>query len=146
MTGTGNLPITFGHNTLLLSSDFGTNPENVEPERYFVLGGMFDLSGFQPAGLAASDFVIGRTTYYRQLESLGGSFAKLDIFAGGSFQLASIKSDLAQIPDNSGIAAGLLFVGADTPLFPVYLGFGLNNQDEQAFYLNLGRIFNPRQY
>ena len=146
MTGTGNLPITFGHNTLLLSSDFGTNPENVEPERYFVLGGMFDLSGYQPAGLAASDFVIGRTTYYRQLESLGGSFAKLDVFAGGSFQMASLKSDLAQIPDNSDIAAGLLFVGADTPLFPVYFGFGLNNQNEQAVYLNLGRIFNPRQY
>lgn len=146
MTGTGRLPFTYGHNTLLLSSDFGTNPDNVEPERYFVLGGMFDLSGFQPAGLAASDFVIGRATYYRQLESLGGAFAKLDVFAGGSLQMASIKSDIEQIPDSSDIRAGLIFVGADTPLFPIYLGFGLNNESEQAIYLNLGRIFNPRQY
>ena len=145
LTGTAKLPISYGYNTLLLSSDFGTNPQDVQPERYFVLGGMFDLSGFQPAGLAASDFFIGRTTYYRQLDSLGGAFAKLDLFGGASFQMASIKSEIPQIPDNSDILAGLVFLGADTPLFPIYLGFGLNNQNEQAFYLNLGRIFSPRQ-
>lgn len=146
MIGGARVPITYGYNTLLLSTDFGSNPQSVQPERYFVLGGMFDLSGFQPAGLAASDFVIGRATYYRQLDSLGGAFAKLDLFGGASLQMASTKSDIAAIPDNSDITAGLVFLGADTPLFPVYLGFGLNNQNEQAVYLNLGRIFSPRQY
>lgn len=145
LVGNAVQPISNGINTLTLSVDWGVMPETVEPERYFVLGGMFDLSGFQPAGLAASDFVIGRTTYYRELDSLGSAFARLNIFGGGSLQMASLKSDIAQVPDNSGIVAGLLFVGADTPLFPIYFGYGMNNEQESAFYLNLGRVFSPRQ-
>jgi NTE family protein len=144
MQGTFRKPFTFGVNTVMFSADFGTNPETIPPARYFVLGGMFDLSGFQPGGVAASDFVIGRMAYYRELESLGGAFAKLDLFGGASVQAASIKSDFDQIPDDSGIIAGLVFVGADTPLVPIYFGFGLNNENQNSFYLNMGRIFSPR--
>jgi len=144
LQGTARKPFTFGVNTVALSVDFGTNPETIPPERYFVLGGMFDLSGFQPGGVAASDFVIGRLAYYRELAALGGAFAKFNLFGGTSLQAASIKSDFAEIPDDSGILAGLVFIGADTPLVPIYFGFGLNNEQENSFYLNMGRIFSPR--
>ena len=39
---------------------------------------------------------------------------------------------------------GIVFIGADTPLVPIYFGFGLNNEQENSFYLNMGRIFSPR--
>jgi NTE family protein len=106
---------------------------------------MFDLAGYQPGGLAASDFVIGRLTYYRELSSLGGAFAKLNLFGGGSFELASVRSDLPRIDDNTGIVGGLLFVGADTPILPLYLAAGMNNDDEASIYLNIGRIFKSRR-
>jgi hypothetical protein len=51
----------------------------------------------------------------------------------------------AVIPDNTGIVAGMLFVGADTPIVPLYLAAGMNNDDEASFYLNVGRIFRPRR-
>ncbi len=145
ISGSTQLPLTYGANTLALSTDYGTNLETVPGNRVFVLGGMFDIAGYQPGGLSASDFFVGRATYYRELASLGGAFAKLNLFGGGEIEMASLRSDIAQIQDNTDLVGGLVFVGADTPLLPIYLAAGTNNDHESAFYLNVGRIFKPRK-
>jgi NTE family protein len=145
MSGGAAKPLTFGSNTLLLSTDYGVSLDAIPANRVFVLGGMFDLSGYQPGALAASDFVVGRVAYYRQLASLGGAFAKLNLFGGSSIEVASVRSDVSLIEDNTGILAGTLFLGADTPIVPLYLAFGMNNDDEASLYLNIGRIFRPRR-
>ena len=145
MFGGFQQPYTFGHNTLTVSSDFGVTLDTIPAERLFVLGGMFDLAGYQPGGLAASDFVVGRLTYFRELASLGGAFAKLNLFGGSSFEMASVRSDLAIVEDNTSIVGGLIFLGADTPLVPLYLAAGMNNDDEASVYLNIGRIFKVRR-
>jgi NTE family protein len=145
MMGSFQQPVTFGRNTIAFSTDYGVTLETIPAERVFVLGGMFDLAGYQPGGLAASDFVIGRLTYYRELSAIGGALAKLNLFGGGSFELASVRSDLPRIEDNTGIVGGLLFIGADTPVVPLYLAAGMNNDDEASIYLNIGRIFKSRR-
>lgn len=146
LTGGASKPITFADtNTVLISSDFGTSFENIPPERVYVLGGLFDISGYQPGGVTASDFFIGRLAYYRELASLGGAFAKLNLFGGGSIEYASLRSDIAVINDNTEIVGASLFVGAETPIVPIYLAAGGNNDDEFSFYLNLGRIFRARR-
>ncbi len=145
LSGTTQLPLTYGVNTLTLSTDYGTNLETVPANRVFVLGGMFDIAGYQPGGLSASDFFVGRVTYYRELASLGGTFAKLNLFGGGEIEMASLRSDIAQIEDDTGLVGGLLFVGADTPLLPIYVAAGTNNDHQSAVYLNVGRIFKARK-
>jgi NTE family protein len=145
LQGSVQKPLTYGASTFLLSSDYGVSFQTIPAERVYVLGGMFDLAGYQPGSLAASDFAIGRLTYYRELASLGGAFARLDLFGGGSLEMASLRSDLSQIGDNTGIVGGLLFVGADTPIVPLYFAAGMNNDNESSFYLNIGRIFRPRR-
>lgn len=138
-------PFSYGANTLLLSTDYGFSLENIPANRVYLVGGMFDISGYQPGGVAASDFVIGRMALYRELASLGGAFAKLNLFGGGSFEMASLRSDISLIDDNTEILAGSVFVGADTPILPLYLAFGFNNDDEASLYLNIGRIFRARR-
>ncbi|MEY4701163.1 MAG: hypothetical protein RL326_1350, partial [Pseudomonadota bacterium] len=145
IAGSTQLPLTYGANTLALSTDYGTNLETVPGNRVFVLGGMFDIAGYQPGGLSASDFFVGRVTYYRELASLGGAFAKLNLFGGGEIEMASLRSDISQIEDNTDLVGGLLFLGADTPLLPVYVAAGTNNDHESAVYLNVGRIFRVRR-
>ncbi len=145
MSGSASKPFTFGANTFLLGTDYGVSLERIPAERVFVLGGMFDLSGYRPGGLTASDFVIGRIGLYRELQSLGGAMAKLNLFGGGTFELASVRSDLAAVEDNTGIVAGSLFVGADTPIMPIYLAAGMNNDNETSLYINIGRIFKSRR-
>jgi NTE family protein len=138
-------PLSFGANTLLLSTDYGVSLDDIPATRVFLIGGMFDLSGYQPGGLTASDFVIGRLGYYRELQSLGGALAKLNLFGGASFEVASLRSDIAIIDDKSEIVAGSLFLGADTPLLPLYLAAGMNSDNQASIYFNVGRIFKPRR-
>jgi NTE family protein len=145
LQGSAQKPLSYGVHTIAFSSDYGVSFQTIDPGRVFLLGGMFDLAGYQPGGLAASDFVIGRVTYYRELASMGGPLARLNLFGGGSFEMASVRSDIPVIEDNTGILAGLLFVGADTPIVPLYFAAGMNNDDEASFYLNVGRIFRPRR-
>jgi NTE family protein len=145
MSGGFSKPITFGANTILLGTEYGVTLDRIPAERVFVLGGMFDLSGYRPGGISASDFVIGRIGLYRELQSLGGAMAKLNLFGGGTFEMASVRSDLQSIDDNTGIVAGSLFLGADTPILPVYFAAGMNNDNEASLYINIGRIFKPRR-
>lgn len=145
MSGSASKPFTFGSNTILIGTDYGVSLDRIPAERVFVLGGLFDLSGYRPGGLTASDFVIARLGFYRELESLGGALARLNLFGGGSFELASVRSDVAVVDDNTAIVGGSLFVGADTPLLPVYLAAGMNNDNEAALYINVGRIFKARR-
>lgn len=145
MSGGFSKPLTFGANTILLGTEYGVTLDRIPAERVFVLGGMFDLSGYRPGGLTASDFVIGRIGLYRELQSLGGAMAKLNLFGGGTFEMASVRSDLQSINDNTGIVAGSLFVGADTPILPVYFAAGMNNDNEASLYINVGRIFKARK-
>jgi NTE family protein len=145
MSGSVSKSLTFGVNTFLLGTDYGVSLDRIPAERVFVLGGMFDLSGYRPGGLTASDFVIGRIGLYRELQSLGGAMAKLNLFGGGTFELASVRSDLAAVDDNTGIVAGSIFLGADTPILPIYLAAGMNNDNETSLYINVGRIFRSRR-
>lgn len=145
LMGNANKPITLGANTISLGVDFGTSLERIPATRVFVLGGMFDLAGYSPGSIQASDYVIGRLTYYRELESVGGALARLQLFGGASFELASLRSDIPAIEDDTGFVGGLVFLGADTPIIPLYLAAGMNNDDEASFYLNIGRIFRARR-
>jgi len=39
------------------------------------------------------------------------------------------------------IFGGALILGVDSPLGPIYLGYGQTEKNQRAFYLKLGRIF-----
>ena len=43
--------------------------------------------------------------------------------------------------DSGYINAASIFPGYDTPLGPLNFGYGINDEDEQALYMNLGRSF-----
>jgi len=138
--GLVTLPITFGRNTFLLHGAFVNTFEDRPVERSFSLGGFFNISGFQQNSLAASDYTIGQAAFYHRFSELKLPLFGFGFFAGGTFEYADLRSDVENLPDEAGIAAGSVFLGADTPLLPAYIGFGTNNQHEQSIYFAVGRI------
>ncbi len=88
---------------------------------------------------------IGRLIYYRRFSELRIPLLNFRFFAGGSFELATLQSNLQQVDDQSLIKAGSVFVGADTPLVPACLAFGGNDDDEIAVYFLLGRLAAARR-
>jgi len=61
------------------------------------------------------------------------------IYAGASLEVGRVGKPL--LPDNEQglLRSAALFLGVDTPIGPLYLGYGHANHGFNAFYLFLGR-------
>jgi NTE family protein len=133
------LPITAGDFTVLIFGEGGIASDDLPPERLSVFGGIFDIAGYTQGSLAASNYAIGRATVYHRFAKGGTSLFPFGGYVGGTFEFASLRSNIEEVGDHPDIVAGSLFLGVDTPVIPMYLGFGLSDESEHAFYLALGR-------
>ncbi len=128
--------------SLRFGTAFGSNLPLVDA---FDVGGFHNLSGLGDRQIIARRVAFGRVVYAYQIGAT--SAAANGLYVGGSLELASIGERL-----NSGAAIGSratrvdevvgassLFIAADTAFGPAYLGAGIGEGGERAFYLFLGR-------
>lgn len=133
-------PFTSGRNTLLVSGDFGQTIGTLPVYRDFAFGGFLNFSGYTQNSILASDYRIGRLNYYRRFSEVGSKLLGLGFFVGGSLEYGTFLSDSSAISDMRDVMAGSTFLGVDTPLIPLYVGFGMAEQGEQSFYVAIGRL------
>ena len=136
---TAGIARTRGRNTLQLAIDYRTTTSGVAPpERRFRAGGLFNLSGFEFNQLSGQHYgqVIG--IYRRQF----GHMAFADLSAGTSLEYGNVWENRGDIDIDDGLFAGSLFLGADTAIGPVYLGYGLAEGGNSSFYLYIGALRN----
>jgi NTE family protein len=107
----------------------------------FNLGGFLNLSGLQRQQIKTQDFQFGRLIYRTKLADF--TFFE-GMYLGGSIEAARVvpltefsPSKPANVRTN--IYAGSLFFGFDSPLGPLYIGYGYADRDNSAVYLFLGR-------
>ncbi|HTN49512.1 MAG TPA: patatin-like phospholipase family protein [Burkholderiaceae bacterium] len=107
----------------------------------FNLGGFLYLSGLQRQQQKTQDFVFGRLVYRTKLASIP---LFEGIYVGASAEAARLKPAVPvwqgqPVDGYLNIAAGSIYFGLDSPLGPLYVGFGYANKDNKAIYLFLGR-------
>jgi len=107
---------------------------------FYTLGGLFNLSGLVADSLAGPHFAIGRAIYYRRIGRGGQGFLNVPTYAGVSLELGNVWDDRGDVGFASARLNGALFVGLDTPLGPVYLAAGLDEDGGSSLYLLLGRF------
>jgi len=126
---------TWGRDSLLggfsLAGSFGGD---TPPQSYFRLGGFLNLSGYNQRDLSGPYAALARTIYLRDL---GTTLVRT--YAGASFELGNVWPDRDEIGFDDLRFGGSLFLGADTILGPVYLGYGIADTGDSALYLFLGR-------
>jgi NTE family protein len=134
---------SFDRHTLIFWMDAGTTVDAAvaRPENFYSLGGFLKLSGLPPGFLAGPHYGIGRLIYQRRVGRGGEGVLDLPAYAGVSLEAGNtwLDSDDASFGDLRKNAS--LFFGVDTPLGPVYLATGYDEEGENAFYLFLGRTF-----
>jgi len=115
---------------------FGSKP--LPTFAQFQLGGFLNLSGYAAGQFTGENYQYGRLMYYRRILK-GGVLEG----AYGGFSLEAGKVGNSLIPGNSEATqkSASVFAAADTPLGPVYLGFGHSDQGNNSLYFILGRIF-----
>lgn len=98
------------------------------------LGGFLNLSGFTEDSLSGQQAGIIAALYYRRFEML----PFLSWYIGTSLEYGGTWENRNDIGDD-GLAAGSIFLGADTPIGPIYLGVGQAEAGNNAVFFYLGR-------
>jgi len=130
-----------GPNTWVLGGRYGRTLDDAEVvTSSFLLGGARQLSGFRQDAVAGQNISLGRVVYYRRMTPR--AFLPLDfpVYLGASLERGRAWNE-GNAFDSGYINAGSVFLGYDTPLGPLNIGYGVNDEDEQALYLDLGRSF-----
>jgi len=128
---------SWGRNTLFGGMQVHlTVNENAPIQSLYRLGGFLRLSGYSLDELSGQQTGLARVVYLRHLKDT--EFFKA--YAGASLEAGNAWQDSGRIFDRS-IFAGSVFVGADTPIGPLYLGAGHTSTGSNSVYLFLGPLF-----
>jgi NTE family protein len=128
---------TFGPNTVGLLGRVNATVDGAAPvQDRFRLGGFLRLSGFAQDSLSGQQSGLVALVGYRRYEPL----PFLSWFVGASLEYGGVWEDSSDL-FSDGLAAGSLFLGADTPMGPLYLGYGQAEGGNNSLFFFLGRPF-----
>jgi NTE family protein len=139
----GSLVLTHGRNTATLSYEAGYSFDDAAPlERWYQLGGLGRLSGLAPDQLSGRHVGLLSLALYRRLNDIQffPAYAGLTIEAGNVWNLSrDIGLDDLRY-------SGSLFIGAESPIGPVYLAAGYSDSGDAAVYFYVGNPFRPNRF
>lgn len=132
-----NHAFSWGRNTLFGGLFMELTPDEDAPiQSLYRLGGFLKLSGLPQDELTGQQAGLARLVYLRRINDI--QFLKA--YAGASLEAGGVWQDSGDFFD-APLFAGSAFIGADTPIGPVYLGYGHSEGGNDSLYLFLGPLF-----
>lgn len=130
-------------NAMVLSVEGGSALDDHvnSPQELFTLGGLFNLSGLAPDTLAGTQYGIARAILFRRVSRGGTGFFEFPAYLGFSLEAGNAWATRDEVDFSHLRTGGSLFLGAESPLGPVYLAAGFAEGGDKAFYLYLGKTF-----
>ncbi|HEU4616913.1 MAG TPA: patatin-like phospholipase family protein [Gammaproteobacteria bacterium] len=129
---------TWGRHTLLSSLRYDTTFSGRAPlNRSFRLGGFLDLSGFNRNQFTGQHVARLGAMYYRRI----GDLTFLPAYAGVSVEVGGAWDDRRDISFSNSRWGGSIWAGVDSPVGPIYVGYGRTENGIDAYYVFLGRVF-----
>jgi NTE family protein len=129
---------SWGRNNLVGAFNLNaTQNDNAPLESEFCMGGFLRLSGYQPCQLVGQNSGLLDAVYYRRVFDQ----KILPVYIGGSIEYGNVWQTRDEIAFNNGLFNGSLFLGADTPIGPVYVGAGFGEGGRYSGFLYLGSPF-----
>jgi NTE family protein len=104
----------------------------------FSWGGFLQQSGYATGQLVGEKIEYGRVMYYHRI--LQGSIME-GAYGGISFERGRVSKPLVPGNPDGWLTSGSIFVSADSPLGPAYLGYGRAKDGNNSFYFFLGNPF-----
>jgi NTE family protein len=107
------------------------------------LGGFLNLSGFDERALFGNQSALFRSVVYRRTGDTS-HLMSLPLYFGASLETGNAWPDRASVSGSDLIIAGSIFAGVDTPLGPMFLAYGHNDEGQSSWYLTFGSLLRPR--
>jgi NTE family protein len=102
----------------------------------FSFGGFLRMSGYRTGQFYGDSLAFARLVYYRKLSK---AVLTEGVYAGVSLEAGRIGGPLVPGSPNDVQTSGALILAADTPLGPMYIGYGMGEDKNRTFYFFLGR-------
>jgi NTE family protein len=130
--------LTRGRHTLIMRAQAGTTFSGTAPiESVFRTGGFLNISGLDQSSLSGQHYGLLSVGTLRRL----GDITLLPAYVGTSLEIGNVWQDDDDIGLDDLRTAGSLFLGLDSFIGPLYIGYGRTEGGQASFYLFLGRIF-----
>lgn len=133
-----NASHSWGSNTVSLGFKAGgrLDGSSLPTSRQFQWGGLLQQSGYPTGALMGEELLFGRVVYLRRLHR---SLFIDGVYAGGSLELGRMDRPLIPGNEQGWLRSAAALLGVDTPLGPLYLGYGRADRGYDSLYLFLGR-------
>jgi len=135
---TGTFVKSFGEHTFSGSMKFGgrLGGDRLPGSELFQWGGLLQQSGYPTGALLGEELMFGRIVYTRRLAR---STLVDGVYAGLSLEVGRMRRPLIPNNEQGVLQSAALLLGVDTPVGPLYLGYGHANHGFDSLYLFLGR-------
>lgn len=139
----GTFHISSGKNTWSLHYEAGYSFDDKAPlERWFRLGGLGRLSGLVPDQLSGRQAALATLAYYRRLNN----FDLVPAYAGFTLEAGNVWDFRDEVRFDDLRYSASVYVGAVTPIGPIYLAYGHSDSGENAVYFYVGNPFKVRRF
>ena len=132
---------SFGDHTISVAGRYGTILGGKQPIPIFdqfSLGGFLQLSGYLPGELIGESVAMARVSYYQRLGN-SSNFLGRNVYGGFSTEMGRVSQNFQTLSNNNMKYSIGMFVGFDTFLGPLYLGYGRSRERSNIFYFFLGQ-------
>lgn len=130
--------LSFDRHTLVFRGRVATNFDSTENvARGFFLGGLFNLSGLNTYQVFGNNLALGEAIYLVKVKKLSPLIGG-NLYAGASVEAGNAWRSRSDVNTNDLIYAGSLFIGIESNIGPIYIGFGHAEGNQNAIYFSLG--------
>ncbi len=127
-----------GRDSLVLAGRVDTTlDEDASVENLFRLGGFLNLSGYDVNELSGQHSAVAAAIYFRRVND----FHLLPAYLGASLEAGNTWNDRDEIDFDNVLLAGSLFFGVDSPIGPLYTGYGYGEGGRSSVFMFLGSPF-----
>ncbi|HEX6827693.1 MAG TPA: patatin-like phospholipase family protein [Burkholderiales bacterium] len=138
MSGAWNNFFSWNRNVVQLNLSGGTGfGTDVPVYDGFSLGGLFRFSGYQLGQLQGDEYAFGAVNFRRRVWDLDETLGTA-VYAGISLEAGNVYQRNFEATPPGVLLGGALYLGANTKLGPVYVGYGYSEGGHSAFYLYIG--------
>lgn len=131
-----------GVNRLAVSYRLASTVEGAAPVQSLSrLGGFQKLSGYSKNEFAGAHAgLLGVALYRPVIENYFEQFQH-PVYVGASIEAGNVWQRKSEIKTGKLLYSASVFVGTQTPLGPLYLGFGQAEEGQSSMYFSLGHLF-----
>lgn len=133
--------LSYGRNRLLVGTRLNYTEDDDAGllQANGLLGGFLNLSGYGERELVGDQLAFGRAVWYRHVGDSSALFAQ-PFYVGASLEAGNVWDDLGDAGVDDLVYAGSVFIGLESFLGPMFLGYGRADTGEGSFYLTFGSL------